>query len=523
MKILDYIKISTSMIVLFIAIFGVSCDEEEGSKEIVVHEVFLQSVENPDSLVTAAGTGQLIRISGEGFSTLRAVYCNGIEATVNPTYVTETSILFYIPSEVPAGINADEEVRNTIRLVTDYDDYSFTFEIHSSRPAANSDSYKVGVGKPLTVAAEEGVLANDTDAEDDLLTAILNTTTAHGDITLNADGSFTYVPAADFEGTDRFTYYANDGMINSSSPGTVEITVSNSSLVSGVSHTLPKAGETIVIYGVDFLDVIRIVFPGDVESTDFSVNEAGTEITCVVPSGVGKGAILVEGSAGSAYSYTYMFRDECKIVNWDWGQGYGGSFGAVSALSGTMSSAIPVGGNPSNPAGYRYGPNTAPPSTTTLPVSDDAAFGFNFNPATAANALISNTGGLITGSTKCSELAMQMDFYISAPWGSGYFQTNLKPGDDTYSGNFAPEWVTRGGGGDITMTGWYTATLPLGNIPALQSQTLDHFSSALTSNGTFVFMNNDFTLNGTNYTAKAINNFQVFMGNFRIVPYVKPD
>jgi VCBS repeat-containing protein len=32
----------------------------------------------------------------------------------------------------------------------------------------------------------------------------------HGTLTLNADGSFTYTPAANYNGRDSFTYQAND-------------------------------------------------------------------------------------------------------------------------------------------------------------------------------------------------------------------------------------------------------------------------------------------------------------------------
>ena len=47
---------------------------------------------------------------------------------------------------------------------------------------------------------------------------------AHGTLTLNADGSFTYTPAANFNGTDSFTYRANDGSADCN-VATVTITV----------------------------------------------------------------------------------------------------------------------------------------------------------------------------------------------------------------------------------------------------------------------------------------------------------
>lgn len=55
-----------------------------------------------------------------------------------------------------------------------------------------------------------GVLANDIDAEDSL-TAVQLSGSAHGTLTLNSDGSFSYAPASGLSGTDLFTYEAFDG------------------------------------------------------------------------------------------------------------------------------------------------------------------------------------------------------------------------------------------------------------------------------------------------------------------------
>jgi len=68
------------------------------------------------------------------------------------------------------------------------------------------------------------VLGNDTDADGDTLTAVLVSPPQHGDLTLKADGSFTYTPDPDFSGTDSFTYQASDGALTSN-VATVTITV----------------------------------------------------------------------------------------------------------------------------------------------------------------------------------------------------------------------------------------------------------------------------------------------------------
>ena len=41
----------------------------------------------------------------------------------------------------------------------------------------------------------------------------------HGTLTLNADGTYTYTPDADFNGTDSFTYRAVDGLGGTSNVG----------------------------------------------------------------------------------------------------------------------------------------------------------------------------------------------------------------------------------------------------------------------------------------------------------------
>jgi VCBS repeat-containing protein len=78
-------------------------------------------------------------------------------------------------------------------------------------PVSVADSYNVNEDQTLTVAAG-GVLSNDVDSDGDVLTAELVSTTTNGNLTLNSDGSFTYVPKADFNGNDSFTYKSKDSM-----------------------------------------------------------------------------------------------------------------------------------------------------------------------------------------------------------------------------------------------------------------------------------------------------------------------
>jgi VCBS repeat-containing protein len=77
----------------------------------------------------------------------------------------------------------------------------------------------------LTIAAP-GVLAGAADADGAAPgKAVLETGVQHGNLTLQADGSFVYAPAANFFGTDSFTYKAEDAGGLQSAVATVTITV----------------------------------------------------------------------------------------------------------------------------------------------------------------------------------------------------------------------------------------------------------------------------------------------------------
>ncbi|MBN2477231.1 MAG: tandem-95 repeat protein [Pirellulales bacterium] len=77
-------------------------------------------------------------------------------------------------------------------------------------PAAIDDGYSAGEDSMLFLAAADGVLANDSDADGDVLTASLLSGPLHGSLTLQPDGALIYRPLPDFSGVDRFRYRAVD-------------------------------------------------------------------------------------------------------------------------------------------------------------------------------------------------------------------------------------------------------------------------------------------------------------------------
>jgi len=104
---------------------------------------------------------------------------------------------------------------------------------------AVDDTYQVAPGSVLTVAAADGVTANDTDQQFRTITVDtgyindpMYTPPQNGTVTLNADGGFTYTPDPGFKGVDSFTYRTIAGVgggggspFVSSDPATVVVLV----------------------------------------------------------------------------------------------------------------------------------------------------------------------------------------------------------------------------------------------------------------------------------------------------------
>ena len=99
-------------------------------------------------------------------------------------------------------------------------------------PAAADDA----AATPYQTAVSGNVLANDTDADGDTLTVVASSAPSSGSVTVAADGSYTYTPAAGFVGTATFTYTVADGF---GGTATATVTVTVNPPAAGAAVTTP--------------------------------------------------------------------------------------------------------------------------------------------------------------------------------------------------------------------------------------------------------------------------------------------
>jgi VCBS repeat-containing protein len=115
-------------------------------------------------------------------------------------------------------------------------------------PVAAPDSFTTPEDTALIVDAP-GVLGNDSDPEGGM-SAVKVTDPVHGTLTLSADGSFTYTPAANFNGVDSFTYKVNDGTADSSVvTATITVTAVNDAPVAANDAYTTTQGLPLAVSG----------------------------------------------------------------------------------------------------------------------------------------------------------------------------------------------------------------------------------------------------------------------------------
>ncbi len=195
--------------------------------------------------------------------------------------------------------------------MSDSETVNITITPQNDAPVAAADTYTTAEDTPLTVPAP-GVLGNDTDVDSTTLTAVLVSNPSHGTLTLNTDGSFTYTPNTNFNGTDSFTYRASDGVLQSD-PTSVTLTVN------AVNDAPVAANDT---YTTAEDTKLTVPAPGVlVNDTDVD----STTLTASVVAGPGKGMLTLNADGSFTYtpnanvngtdSFTYQVSDGSATSN----------------------------------------------------------------------------------------------------------------------------------------------------------------------------------------------------------------
>ena len=157
----------------------------------------------------------------------------GFTDTVNGLNGSVTGHFSVADSDI-AFLNAGDQIVETFNVNIDdghggvtSQPITVTITGEENQPTAVDDGvYSVLHDHALTVAAANGVLTNDLEPDQHGLSASVAAggNPQHGSLTLNPNGSFTYMPDAHYYGLDSFTYVATDETLTSTATVSLDVT-----------------------------------------------------------------------------------------------------------------------------------------------------------------------------------------------------------------------------------------------------------------------------------------------------------
>ncbi|WP_348223492.1 Ig-like domain-containing protein [Luteolibacter sp.] len=322
-------------------------------------------------LVTVTGTGSLlsqtINIFGNGGGSAQW-FPKSFTFTANSL---TTTLTFRDQSTTTSGLDM---VLDNVRTST----------APNTAPVAAADSYSTNQNTALVVSAA-GLLANDTDAQSQALTAVLNSGPTHGTLSLNTSGGFTYTPATGYFGSDSFTYHANDGSLDSNI-ATVNLTIiqPNTAPVAAADSYSTNQDTALIVPAAGVL----------VNDTDAQ----SQPLTAAINAGPGHGAVTLNANGSFTYTPTAGYSGADSFT-------YHANDGLLDSNTATVSLTInPVVGlvNGSFESGFTgwttTGNQVIQTATIYAPTNGTKLVGFN-GANTAPNAVLSQSFATAPGQT----------------------------------------------------------------------------------------------------------------------------
>ncbi|WP_178130441.1 Ig-like domain-containing protein [Reyranella sp. CPCC 100927] len=163
-----------------------------------------------------------------------------------------------------------------------------------------NDTVTTNEDTPITfnvILGSNGATVDSFENSGRVVTSVTQPAPGQGTVTFSADGTITYTPPADFNGTTTFTYTVTSGGVTETATVTVNVTAQNDAPVNTVPATAQETEEDapLAIGGVTVSDV-----DGGTLTTTLTVTSGTLSVTAgggALISGSGTGTVVIEGTA----------------------------------------------------------------------------------------------------------------------------------------------------------------------------------------------------------------------------------
>jgi hypothetical protein len=182
------------LITLSATAFIAGCSDDDAGGQPVVSYVRITDPASSDSLLVTAGQGQMVAIMGENLGDVRQLWFNNQRAVLNPSFITDETIITRVPSEIPT------EITNQMQLIFgNGETLVYDFSVDISEPLldrmkseyVNEGDVAVIYGdyfyEPLSVTFAGGVQGEIISREDQMIEVAVPAGAQPGPITVTTN------------------------------------------------------------------------------------------------------------------------------------------------------------------------------------------------------------------------------------------------------------------------------------------------------------------------------------------------
>ncbi len=509
-------KYTYALPLLFFAaviVFISSCEDKmEVDGPPVIKEVRNYAASPDDTTITSLNDGQWVVLLGENLSAVTHLYFAGVEASINNTLFTDKSIVVQVPSIPFLSVPRDQ--LNIVTAVSEGGMTNFEIKVTGSPIIAyvrnsSADNEIIDMVFPEQEINIVGVnLENATSiafqgVEADLSNVVYTDSSAIVQVPSNLSGG-------DATLVNMITYTTNLGS------GNFGIRIVGPPIVTRVSYEIPNEGDTVFLYGYNFVSVESITFAGETISS-FEESEDGNSVMFVSPKLTGSGPVEVVTPGGfftSAFKVNdidYINTGGLGIIgNMEWGSYFGWGWGNGNVA---LTSSDPNSGWPSYNADYGVGTGMYLVYKSNPLASGESGYLDDWG----GNQIAMGDGGgdwvpTENLSDAGDKWALKFEIYVKQPWSGGTLCIRTE-GPVDHVARYEP-WKVGNKSVAYTTEGWQTVTIPLSSFRLDEGagDPISKVSDLFDVNKAKVFMRMYLKNFGTSTTA----NIEIAVDNFRV-------